>query len=313
MQPNIVFLDEYSLGDADLGSIRALGNYTGYRTTVREEVADRCREADVVITNKGGFRRETRRQRPRPRRIGGAATGMNHIDLEAAAELGIAVKNAVGYSTHAVTETTIGAAIGLLRQTVYYDRYVKTAYAGSPLQYHFGRTTHQLYGSKWGIVGLGNIGRSVARVAEALGCRIAYTSTSGVVREEPYPEKPLDELLRWSDIVSIHAPLNDRTRGLVGARELALMKPSALLINVARGGIVDEQALADALDNKRLAGAGIDVFSREPMSPDNPLLRVTDPDRLLLSPHTAWAPVEALETLVGCIERNIETFLAEQR
>lgn len=212
MQPNIVFLDEYSLGDADLGSIRALGNYTGYRTTVREEVADRCREADVVITNKVVFRRETLRQLPRLRLICVAATGMNHIDLEAAAELGIAVKNAVGYSTHAVTETTIGAAIGLLRQTVYYDRYVKTAYAGSPLQYHFGRTTHQLYGSKWGIVGLGNIGRSVARVAEALGCRIAYTSTSGVVREEPYPEKPLDELLRWADVVSVHAPLNDRTR-----------------------------------------------------------------------------------------------------
>lgn len=132
MQPNIVFLDEYSLGDADLGSIRALGNYTGYRTTVREEVADRCREADVVITNKVVFRRETLRQLPRLRLICVAATGMNHIDLEAAAELGIAVKNAVGYSTHAVTETTIGAAIGLLRQTVYYDRYVKTAYAGSP-------------------------------------------------------------------------------------------------------------------------------------------------------------------------------------
>ena len=134
MQPNIVFLDEYSLGDADLGSIRALGNYTGYRTTAREEVADRCREADVVITNKVVFRRETLRQLPRLRLICVAATGMNHIDLEAAAELGIAVKNAVGYSTHAVTETTIGAAIGLLRQTVYYDRYVKTAYAGSPLQ-----------------------------------------------------------------------------------------------------------------------------------------------------------------------------------
>lgn len=165
MQPNIVFLDEYSLGDAELGSIRALGNYTGYRTTAREEVADRCHEADVVITNKVVFRRETLRQLPRLRLICVAATGMNHIDLEAAAELGIAVKNAVGYSTHAVTETTIGAAIGLLRQTVYYDRYVKTAYAGSPLQYHFGRTTHQLYGSKWGIVGLGNIGRSVARYA----------------------------------------------------------------------------------------------------------------------------------------------------
>ena len=212
MQPNIVFLDEYSLGDADLGSIRALGNYTGYRTTVREEVADRCREADVVITNKVVFRRETLRQLPRLRLICVAATGMNHIDLEAAAELGIAVKNAVGYSTHAVTETTIGAAIGLLRQTVYYDRYVKTEYAGSPLQYHFGRTTHQLYGSKWGIVGLGNIGRSVARVAEALGCRIAYTSTSGVVREEPYPEKPLDELLRWADVVSVHAQSDRRAR-----------------------------------------------------------------------------------------------------
>lgn len=305
MQPNIVFLDEYSLGDADLGSIRALGNYTGYRTTAREEVADRCREADVVITNKVVFRRETLRQLPRLRLICVAATGMNHIDLKAAAELGIAVKNAVGYSTHAVTETTIGAAIGLLRQTVYYDRYVKTAYAGSPLQYHFGRTTHQLYGSKWGIVGLGNIGRSVARVAEALGCRIAYTSTSGVVREEPYPEKPLDELLRWADVVSVHAPLNDRTRNLIGARELALMKPSAILINVARGGIVDEAALAAALDAGRLAGAGLDVFTHEPLEAGNPLLSVREPDRLLLSPHNAWSPVEAIEILVECIARNI--------
>ena len=308
MQPNIVFLDEYSLGDADLGSIRALGNYTGYRTTAREEVADRCREADVVITNKVVFRRETLRQLPRLRLICVAATGMNHIDLEAAAELGIAVKNAVGYSTHAVTETTIGAAIGLLRQTVYYDRYVKTAYAGSPLQYHFGRTTRQLYGSKWGIVGLGNIGRSVARVAEALGCRIAYTSTSGVVREEPYPEKPLDELLRWADVVSVHAPLNDRTRNLIGARELALMKPSAILINVARGGIVDEAALAAALDAGKLAGAGLDVFAHEPLEPGNPLLAVREPDRLLLSPHNAWSPVEAVEVLVECIARNIKEF-----
>lgn len=213
MQPNIVFLDEYSLGGADLGTIRALGSYTGYETTSRDEVVDRCREADVVITNKVVFRRETLRQLPRLRLICVAATGMNHIDLDAAAEQGIAVRNAVGYSTHAVTETTIGAAIGLLRQVVYYDHYVKTAYAGSPLQYHFGRTTHQLHGSKWGIVGLGNIGRSVARVAEALGCEVAYTSTSGVVREEPYPALPLDELLRQSDVMSIHAPLTDRTRG----------------------------------------------------------------------------------------------------
>ena len=292
---NIVFLDEYSLGGIDLSRIKQLGNYTGYEKTTPGEIAERCIDADIVITNKVPLRAEAIKVLPQLKLICIAATGMNNVDLEAAAERGIEVRNAVGYSTHAVTETTIGAAIALLRQSIYYDRYV------------------QLYGKRWGIIGLGAIGHKVAEVAAALGCQIAYTSTSGVERQEPYPAMPLDELLRWSDIVSIHAPLNDRTRGLVGARELALMKPSALLINVARGGIVDEQALADALDNKRLAGAGIDVFSREPMSPDNPLLRVTDPDRLLLSPHTAWAPVEALETLVGCIERNIETFLAEQR
>ena len=308
MQPNIVFLDQYSLGGADLKAIRALGNYTGYETTRREEVLERCREADVAITNKVVFRRETMQRLPRLKLICAAATGMNHIDLDAATELGIAVKNAVGYSTHSVTETTIGAAIGLLRQVVYYDRYVKTEYAGSELQYHFGRTTHQLHGSRWGIVGLGNIGRNVAGVAEALGCEVAYTSTSGVVREEPYPALSLDELLRWADVVSIHAPLTDRTRGLIGARELALMKPSAILINVARGGIVDETALAAALDNGVLAGAGLDVFAHEPLETDSPLLRVKDPYRLLLSPHNAWSPVEAIEVLVDCIVRNIKDF-----
>ena len=308
MKPKIVFLDEYSLGGADLSAIRALGDYTGYATTRREETAERCRDAEVAITNKVPMRRDTLERLPRLRLICVAATGMNHIDLEAAAERGIAVRNAVGYSTHSVTETTIGAAIALLRQTVYYDRYVKSEYAGSPLQYHFGRTTRQLYGSRWGIVGLGNIGRNVARVARALGCEVAYTSTSGIVREEEYPALPLDELLGWADVVSIHAPLNERTRGLIGARELARMKPSAILINVARGGIVDEAALAAALDRGELAGAGLDVFAHEPIEEGNPLLSVREPDRLLLSPHHAWSPVEAVGVLVECIARNIRGF-----
>ena len=308
MKPKIVFLDEYSLGGADLSAIRALGDYTGYATTRREETAERCRDAEVAITNKVSMRRDTLERLPRLRLICVAATGMNHIDLEAAAERGIAVRNAVGYSTHSVTETTIGAAIALLRQTVYYDRYVKSEYAGSPLQYHFGRTTRQLYGSRWGIVGLGNIGRNVARVARALGCEVAYTSTSGVVREEEYPALPLDELLGWADVVSIHAPLNERTRGLIGARELARMKPSAILINVARGGIVDEAALAAALDRGELAGAGLDVFAHEPIEEGNPLLSVREPDHLLLSPHNAWSPVEAVGVLVECIARNIRGF-----
>lgn len=310
---NIVFLDEYSLGEADLSPLRSLGNYTGYRTTTsREDIVTRSKDADVVITNKVPLRGDILEALPRLKLICIAATGMNHVDLEAAAGRGIAVKNAVGYSTHAVTETTIGAAIALRRQTVYYDRYVKTEYAGSPLQYHFGRTTHQLYGSAWGIVGLGNIGHNVARIAEALGCRVAYASVSGRVREEPYPALPLDELLAQSDVVSIHAPLTDRTRGLIGARELALMKPSAILINVARGGIVDEAALAAALDAGKLAGAALDVFAREPIEPGNPLLAIGDPDKLLLSPHNAWSPVEAVAALVECIARNIREYCAAE-
>ncbi|HJC26693.1 MAG TPA: hydroxyacid dehydrogenase [Candidatus Alistipes stercoravium] len=312
MKPNIVFLDAYSLGEADLTAIRTLGNYTEYEYTRRDQIVERCREAEVAITNKVVFDRATLEQLPRLRLICVAATGMNHIDLEAAAERGVAVKNAVGYSTHSVTETTIGAAIALMRQVIYYDRYVKQEYGGSERQYHFGRTTHQLFGSRWGIIGLGNIGHSVAKVAEALGCEVAYTSTSGVAREEPYPCLPLDELLAWADVVSIHAPLNDRTKGLIGAGELARMKPSALLINVARGGIVDEAALAAALDAGRLAGAALDVFAHEPLEADSPLLRLHDTDRLLLSPHNAWSPVEAVAVLVECIARNIRKFYAER-
>lgn len=309
MQPNIVFLDQYSLADADTSALSALGRYTGYHTTTsREDIMARSLDANVLITNKVPLRRETLQALPHLRLICVAATGTNHIDTQAAHSLGIEVRNAVGYSTHSVAETTIGAALGLLRQAVYYDRYVKTQYAGSPLQFHFGRPTHQLWGSSWGIIGLGNIGREVARIATALGCRVGYTSTSGVVRAEDYPAMSLDELLSWADVISIHAPLTDRTRGLIGAPELTRIKPSAILINVARGGIVDEAALAAALDAGQIAGAALDVFSREPITPDNPLLHINDPDRLLLSPHNAWSPAEAVATLVGCIERNIRDF-----
>lgn len=313
MKPNIIFLDQYSLGQADLSAIRALGNYTAYETTGHDQILERCREADVVISNKVPFDRATMQALPRLRLICVAATGMNQIDLEAAAELGIAVKNAVGYSTHSVAETTIGAAIGLLRQIGFYDRFTKTAYAGSERQFYFGRTTYQLHGKRWGIIGLGNIGHAVARVAEALGCEVVFTSVSGVVREEPYPALPLDELLRTSDVVSIHSPLTPRTRGMIGAAELACMKPTAILINVARGGIVDEQALAEALDAGTIAGAGLDVFVNEPIEPGNPLLSVREPDRLLLSPHNAWSPVEAVEVLVDCIVENIRKFYIEAK
>lgn len=307
----IVFLDEYSLGGADLEAIRRLGDYTGYETTPRDLIVERCREADVVITNKAPFKRETIEALPHLKLICVAATGTNHIDLEAAAARGVEVRNARGYSTHSVAETTLGAAIALRRHSVYYDRYVKSGdYTSSGRQYHFAYRNHQLHGSRWGIVGLGAIGHEVARLAEAFGCEVRYTSTSGTVREEPYPALPLGELLAWADIVSVHAPLTTATRGLIGEKELARMKPSALVINVARGGIVDEAALAAALDAGRLAGAALDVFTQEPPTADNPLLHVANPDRLLLSPHNAWSPVEAVEVLVETIAENIRDFYA---
>ena len=289
--------------------LHELGRYTGYSTTAPDEVADRCRDAEIVITNKVVMRRETLAALPGLRLICIAATGMNNIDLDAAAELDIAVRNAAGYSTHSVAEATLGAAIALRRHIVYYDRYVKSgAYSAAGQQFHFAKPTHQLYGSKWGIVGLGAIGHEVARLAAAFGCEVRYTSTSGAVREEPYPAVSLPELLGWADTVSVHAPLNDHTRGLIGAPELAVMKQSAILVNVARGGIVDEAALAEALDRGSVAGAALDVFSREPLAADNPLLGIREPDRLLLSPHNAWSPREAIDVLVGCIAENIEEF-----
>ncbi len=306
---NIVFLDEYSLSGCDLSRIRALGDYTGYEYTRPEEVIERARTADILIVNKVQITAEIMDALPALRLICLAATGMNNVDLEAAAARGIGVRNAVGYSTHAVAETTLGAVLSLIRHNGYNDRFVKSgAYAASGRQFHFGYPNLQLYGKRWGVIGLGNIGREVARLATAFGCEVVYTSTSGVAREEPYPALPLEDLLRTCDVVTVHCPLSDRTRGLIGARELAMMKPAAVLVNVARGGIVDEAALAEALDAGHLTGAALDVFVHEPLEASSPLCRLADPDRLLLSPHNAWAPMEAIDVLVGCIVSNIQNY-----
>lgn len=310
MKPKIVFLDEYSLAGRDLSAVKALGDYTGYDMTSPDEVVARCAEAEIVVTNKVRLNAATIAQLPHLRLICVAATGTNNIDLNAAADRGVEVRNAAGYSTHSVAETTLGAAIALLRESVYYDEFFKSGrYARSPRLFCFDRPIRQLHGRRWGIIGLGNIGREVARLATAFGCEVSYHSTSGVARQENYPALSLDELLAWADVVSIHSPLNEQTRGLIGADQLRQMKSSSILINVARGGIVDEAALAEALDDGRIAGAALDVFSSEPVKADNPLLGLRDPYKLLASPHNAWATDEAIDTLIGCIVRNIEEFL----
>ena len=308
----IVFLDEYSIAGRDLTKITSLGEYVAYENTPKEAVVERLKGADVAITNKVVIDGEAMRQLPNLKLICVAATGMNNVDLETAKELGIEVKNAVGYSTTSVAETTIASALALARNIVYFDEYFHDGrYAKADRAFCYDRLTFEIRGKRWGIIGLGNIGREVARLASAFGCEVRYFSTSGAKREEAYPAMELDELLAWSDIVSVHSPLNERTRGLVGRAELQKMKPSSIIINVARGGIIDEAALAEALNSGWVAAAALDVFSVEPLR-ESPLYDVKDRYRLLASPHNAWSAAEAIDRLIECVAQNIITWLAKE-
>ena len=305
----IVFLDEYTLGGANLDSIRSLGDYVGYSSTCPEEVVERAQGAEVLIVNKVVIGAEEMDALPSLRLICVAATGVNNIDLEAAAQRNILVCNAVDYSTHTVAEATFSSVLALLRQVTYYDRYVKSgAYSASGEWVNFDRPTHRLWGKNWGVIGMGNIGRKVAALASAFGCNVAYASTSGANRTEEWERKELGDLLAWADIVSVHCPLTPTTNGLIDTEEIAKMKPSAVIVNVARGGIVVEEAVARALDEGRLAGTAFDVYPSEPMPATSPLLHTADPDKLLLSPHNAWSAVESIEGLVECIATNIKNY-----
>lgn len=308
----IVFLDEYSIAGRGLEKITSQGEYIAYENTAKEQVVERLKGADIAITNKVLIDGDTMRQLPDLKLICVAATGMNNVDLETAKELGIEVKNAVGYSTTSVAETTLASALALARNIVYFDEYFHDGrYSKADRAFCYDRFTFELRGKKWGIIGMGNIGREVARLASAFGCEVRYFSTSGVKREEQYPAMELNELLEWSDIVSVHSPLNERTRGLVGRNELQKMKPTSIIINVARGGIIDEAALAEALDNGWVAAAALDVFSVEPLR-ESALYNIKDKYRLLASPHNAWSAAEAIDRLIDCVAENIRTWLAKQ-
>lgn len=309
----IVFLDEYSIAGRDLQRITSQGEYKSYSFTRKEEVVERLRDADIAITNKVVIDGEAMRQLPNLKLICIAATGMNNVDLVTAKELGIEVKNAVGYSTTSVAETTLASALALARNVVYFDEYFHDGrYAKAERAFCYDRLTFEIRGKRWGIIGMGNIGREVARLATAFGCEVRYFSTSGVRREEEYQAMELAELLEWCDILSVHSPLNERTRGLIGREELQKMKTSALVINVARGGIIDEAALAEALDNGWVAAAALDVFSVEPLR-ESPLYNIKDRYRLLASPHNAWSAAEAIDRLIECIARNIEAWADDHK
>lgn len=307
---NIVFLDASTVGDVpNLESLNELGNITLYPVTKPGETEERIRDAEVVITNKVVIDRELMSGAPKLKLICVAATGMNNIDREAAQEFGIPVKNVAGYASNSVAQSTFAMILQLVQGISYYDRYIKSGeYSKSPIFTHLGQSFNEIAGKQFGIIGLGSIGRRVASIAEAFGASVVYYSTSGKNTDQPYPLMDLPELLQSSDFVSVHAPLNEQTENLIGYREMKQMKPSAILVNTGRGGIVNEQDLARALDDKLIAAAALDVFEKEPLPSGHPLLRIQNSDRLLMTPHMTWSSVEARTELIEGVKSNIEEF-----
>lgn len=307
----IVFLDRKTIGDdIDLSDYEEFGEIITYDFTTAEEAAERVRDADILVVNKVPMNEATLTGAEKLRLICVTATGTNNLDKEYLAERGIEWRNVAGYSTECVAQHTFAMLFYLWEHLAYYDAYVKEGrYVGDRVFSHFEATFSELSGKMWGIVGLGAIGKRVAQIAECFGANVQYVSTSGKNHETDYLEKDLDTLLHTSDIVSIHCPLTPETENLIDAAALSLMKKDAILLNLARGPIVNEAALADALEDGVIAAAGLDVLSEEPMAADNPLLRIQDSNRLLITPHIAWAGKETRERLMRIIYEQIREFV----
>lgn len=306
----IVFLDAKTIGeDIDLSGFDALGEVVKYGFSTEQEARERSKDADVLILNKVQVNEQTIGKADHLKLVCVTATGTNNLDKEYLDKRGIAWRNVAGYSTESVAQHTFAMLFYLLEKLPYYDNYVKSEkYVNDVSFTHFAKAFHELSGMTYGIIGLGNIGRRVADIAKAFGCRVIYYSTSGRNSQPGYERVSFDELLEQSDIVSIHAPLDENTLGLMNKEAFAKMKKSAILLNVGRGPIINEADLAEALNNKTIAAAGLDVLSVEPMQEDNPLRGIKDSERLLITPHIAWAGVEARNRLMGIILGQIKEF-----
>lgn len=308
----IVFLDAKTMGNVpNFHLLEKLGDVVFYPNTRPEERIARLMDADVVITNKVMIDKTVIDSCPKLKLICVSATGTNNIDVEYATKQGIPVKNVTNYSTESVAQLAISMILTLASKLTYFDRYVKTgAYAQSDIFCHFGPDIYELKGKRAGIIGLGNIGKRVAFLLEAFGMEVVYFSTSGKNNNNDFLRLELDELLETSDVVSIHAPLNDQTKNLIALPEFKIMKPTSIIINVGRGGIVNEADLVEAVNKQLIAGAGIDVYEKEPMWSESPFLKVKHPERLVLTPHIAWTSLEARTVLIEKVAANISDFKA---
>ena len=306
----IVLLDAKTLGDdLDISIFQKFGASTHYETTSPNETLTLIQNAQIVITNKVIISKDIMEQCPKLKLICIAATGMNNVDLEAAKHLDIEVKNVSGYSTTSVVQHTFTMALYLLEKIAYYDKVVKDgSWNKSKLFTDVSQPFYEIAGKKWGIIGLGTIGKQVAKVAEAFGAEIVYYSTSGENLKSAYPHHSLEFILKDCDIISIHAPLNSKTHDLINEYNLTYLKEKSILLNLGRGGIINETDLAFELDRREIY-AGLDVLEVEPISLTNRLSSVKNKERLLITPHIAWTSIEARTKLLEGIVENIQTFL----
>lgn len=310
----LVVLERDSVGtDVDVNCFEEFGEVTYYGNTVAETVAERVKDAEVIISNKAPMNEKTLKDAANVKLICLFATGYDNVDLAYCKNRGIKVANVVNYCSPAVAQHTLLLALALTEKLFFYDEYVKSgAYGAQDRFSNFDRPFTELSGKTWGIVGMGSIGHKVASLAEAFGCKVIFYSASGKSTCTEYERVEFDTLLRESDILSLHCPLSDRTRGLLDREAFSRMKKTAVLINVARGPVVNTQDLYDALMEEQIAGAGLDVLEKEPIAEDNPLGQIKDSTKLIITPHMSWASLEARTRLVGEVMKNIRSFLDGQ-
>ncbi|MBD5444609.1 MAG: D-2-hydroxyacid dehydrogenase [Lachnospiraceae bacterium] len=307
----LVVLERNSAGtDVDVSCFEKFGEVVYYPNTVENNTAERVRDADIIIANKAPLNESTLKDAPNVKLICLFSTGYDSVDVEYCKSRGIKVSNVVNYCTSAVAQHTLLLAMMLSEKITYYDEYVKSgAYSAQDRFSHFDRVFNELEGKTWGIVGMGNIGRRTASLARAFGCRIIFYSASGKSTCTEYERVEFDTLLKESDILSLHCPLTDRTKYLIDKTALDKMKKTAILINVARGAVVNTKDLYQALVDEKIAAAGLDVLEKEPMEVSDPLYQIKDSTKLIITPHMSWASVEARTRLVGEVVKNIEAFL----
>lgn len=302
----IVILDALTFGDADLSVFKSLGEVEIFETTMPEETNARITNATVIVTNKVVIDDALMSKAPNLKLICIAATGMNNIDLDAAKKRNIEVKNVAGYSTDSVVQHTFSMLFYLIGHSKYYDEFVKDgSYTKNPIFTHLPKAFFEIKGKKWGIIGLGSIGRGVAKIADAFGAKVCYHSASGSNLTRDYLLVELETLLETCDIISIHAPLNEHTKNLLSYKELSLCREKTVILNLGRGGIIDENAVAKIVDERELY-FGLDVLEQEPMRENHQFLSVKNKDRLYITPHIAWASNEAREKLIELVAKNIE-------